>query len=60
MHKATLSHHGNCFVDLMWTSDDGWWIEEVQPSFSRVSIRYKSEAAARAAWDNDAVEWDND
>ncbi len=59
MMQACLRKSGSCWIDLMWTREDGWWIEEVQPSFSRVSKVYSSEAEARAAFDADEIEWLN-
>jgi hypothetical protein len=60
MKSISLSAWGNAHTDLKHTEADGWWIEHSQPTFSCVSKAYESEAAARAAFDADEVEWLND
>lgn len=46
-------------VDLVHSPDDGGWYFHNYVA-ARVSVTYPNEADAHAAWDNNAIEWEDE
>lgn len=55
--RMNLSSFGGGWIDLKYDKKYGFWIEEVQYTFSRVSVFYATMDKARKAFDTDTIEW---